>query len=1052
MIFSNAGMATLADSIDDIVRTDDGSNVDSPKYYFDEVNGSRNQDKDNLEGEKPEEGEDNKKDNEEEPEEDEETSVEESSIDETTAEEINTDETTLEETSTEESSSDETSSSIASSETIDLAPEEKIASESDAKEDMVIDSLECEESIASESDVKENVNTINLEIEVNVASDSNTLFGASPNSIKYVLGTRSNIGSFISGYTPPDEYTPGVELPLPTSDKVTPPSGRTFDSWLINGERANAISATSTGEVIVTALYHTNDLYYFGMYPQSATYSDVVDPIAWKRFEFGDNVILVANKLLDTKTYYVAGGNITWEYSDLRNWTNNTFYNTAFNTNEKNAIKEVNNDNSDYPYNRTAGGNNTDDKVFVLNIKEALNLYDSDSERIAKGTPYAKFVDNNGYHLYYNPSTGNSYNWLRSPGMSQDQAQIVWVSGAMTEVYSRSVSENTYGVRPALYLNINSPYLDSVESNIQWNLNGGVLLDESTWLSLTKYKEGYAVTLPEERNFKTKPSDSSFVGWRINDSENIVTAIPASQTGNINLKTLWGYDINWILGAGNDWAPGYVASSSYIQGDTLILPTKDNVVGPIGQELDYWTVNSRQDTAIRPTDSGILNIEAHYKNAKYNIVWDLGTGTDAGTWDSYTPPAKYEYSVGLNLDTLPISSKVKPPTGREFDHWTINGTPGTEISTTDTGEKTIKAIYRNIHYNITWVLGSDASWTGGTAPFDDYEYGVNTPLPVAADLTFTGGKSFGSWAIDGSAPKSNISNTQINDIVVTLVYYGTPQHTIMWNHFTSYGAWSTTTDYIEATTYTEGIEILLPNNAQLIPPTGYVLDYWTINGAQIAGAKIPADLSLNPGDTVTVGAVFKLPAPPPTPGPTPSPPGGGGGSIRGGNNFGDPKTFDLFMLTKLNSSEYEWVKDVAIDNWHIKVKKNTPIAKAFTSSNMYVKYYSDIDNNYIMLRNGIFNIQYLNSNYSFAFDANGKMVTGVINTDYFCKSMTVDLVSSTLIELDKIGVNKFYCYEELGPLEGVLCTNSVIVKNIQYIIDEYGRLVSQVSIPNSIIS
>lgn len=868
------------------------------------------------------------------------------------------------------------------------------------------------------------------------------------NYITYNLGLEPTKGSFVAGYDVPEDYTPGDTMALPPANKVVPPNGRTFVCWIIDGVRATEIPSTATGEVVVTAVYKVNDYYYYGTHPQSTDQSDILDPIRWIPIEIGsDKVMLISHKVLDCKAWGTdANVEKTWADSDFRTYLNGTFYTNSFNDGERNQIQQVTIKTPDNG--ARDGGPDTLDRVFALSKEEVEYAFNNASDRRAKASRYV--ADIPGAII---DSMGNGSYWLRTPNSATAAPYNISIVNGSGDISDSDNSDDCMTIRPAIYLKATNSVYDANKSNITWTMNGGEWITESIWRYMTKYSEGQKITLPTEKNLKPR-TGMTFAGWYLNGTR--VTEIKETQTGNINLIAGWAYNINWVLGAGNSWRPGYVASASYISGEGLTLPASTSIIVPTGRVFDYWTVNGNPATKISTTQTGEVTVEAHYKNAEYEITWDLGTGADAGTWNSYTPPATYEYSVGLNLNTLPMSSKVKPPVGREFDHWTINGAPGTEISTTDTGEKTIKAIYRNLHYHITWQLGSNASWTGGAAPFDDYEYGANTALPTTG-ITFTGGKSFGSWAINGDAPKTNIPNNQINDIVVTLVYSGTPQYPIVWDLSGPGGStWDTTADYSRGTQYTEGVEIPLPNNNQLIPPAGYVLDKWTINDAPITNAKIPADLSLNPGDTVTVGAVFKLPTPPPppptpAPGPTPSPYSGGGGSGRGGNYLGDPKTFDVYIFTNLKSNEYEWIKDVATDNWQIKVKKDTPIARAFKSSNMYVKYYSDIDNNYIMLKDGIFCIQYLNANYSFAFDANGKMVKGIINTDYFCKGMSVDLVSSSFIELNKIGVNKFYCYEELGNLEGAICTNSVIVGNIQYIIDEYGRLLSLVSIHNNII-
>ena len=910
-----------------------------------------------------------------------------------------------------------------------------------------IDLSKIDEYIASASEL-ENLGTNQNESTIDKAtiSDTEHLFGAGPNSIEYNLGTKSNVGSFVAGYTPPEDYTPGVDTDLPPADKIIPPAGRTFICWMVDDERVSKVGAAASGKVVATAVYRVDKDFYFGMYPQSSTLSTVVDPIKWVLHEHDDKVIAISKKAIDYKPFHNVEVDITWADCDLRDWTANSFYPNAFNADEKNVIEEVINQNRENPVTHVSSGIDTTDRVFVLDYFQGFIYFKPDvgwanDDRKRQGTPYVKYKG------------GINLNWpTRTMGSSGHKVVTVLNSGYIAPGSAtqpeNGVSVNVVmGFVPAMFLDMDEPLYNAPERNITWILDGAEWLDESTWVDY-KYREGYEVTLPEERNFKSKPTDSNFLGWRINDSASIVTAIPASQTGNINLKTLWGYDINWILGAGNDWAPGYVASSSYIFGETLMLPTKDNVVGPTGQELDYWTVNSRQDTAIRPTDTGVLDIEAHYKNANYQITWDLGTGTNAGSWDNYTPPENYEYGTGLDLNALPMSSKVKPPRGREFDHWNIGGTPGTVISGTDYGPKTIQAVYRNIIYNIDWNI-QDASWVSGSPPYSDYEYSVGRTLPNASTLDIPAGKTFGYWTVNGYQTNT-INNTKTGEVKVVLVYSGTPQHNIMWD--LGFGNIDTL-KYSQAMQYTEGVAMPLPVNEQMIPPTGQELDHWTVN--DVVMTEIPATFNVD----ATIKAFYRTPAPPPTPAPTPgpTPPGGDGGGRSSGGSFygsyGTSTVIDKIIFTYLQTGEYEWIKNFTNNNWGIKVKKTTAIARALINGgSAYVKYYDEIDDNYIRLKNGIFNLRYLDCYASFAFDVNGNMMTGVVDTSYACNLLVLDVATAKFNEVGTFSLAKFYCCEEKNAFEGLMWSEAVIVKNVSYTFDEYGRITSQTNLINNVIT
>ena len=105
-----------------------------------------------------------------------------------------------------------------------------------------------------------------------------------------------------------------------------------------------------------------------------------------------------------------------------------------------------NEDNSEY---RTSGGNDTEDKVFLLSEKEAETLFSNDDERIAKATGYA---EKSG--VYVNEEKAADW-WLRSPGDYSDYAAEVLSNGwVFRDGYF--VNRSTEGVRPALHLNLQS--------------------------------------------------------------------------------------------------------------------------------------------------------------------------------------------------------------------------------------------------------------------------------------------------------------------------------------------------------------------------------------------------------------------------------------------------------------------------------------------------------------------------------------------------------------------------------------------------------------------
>ena len=163
----------------------------------------------------------------------------------------------------------------------------------------------------------------------------------------------------------------------------------------------------------------------------------------------GNQVLLLSKYVLDAKPYNKELKAVTWETSDIRQWLNNEFYTTAFNKAEKAKIQTSlikNEDNSEYG---TDGGNDTEDKVFLLSEKEADTLFSNDEERIAQATEYAQksgcYVDVDKVAWW----------WLRSPGGYGDSAAEVAMGGWVSRD-GYDVDRYDDGVRPALYLNLQS--------------------------------------------------------------------------------------------------------------------------------------------------------------------------------------------------------------------------------------------------------------------------------------------------------------------------------------------------------------------------------------------------------------------------------------------------------------------------------------------------------------------------------------------------------------------------------------------------------------------
>lgn len=134
----------------------------------------------------------------------------------------------------------------------------------------------------------------------------------------------------------------------------------------------------------------------FGIYPQTASGDDAT-PIEWLVLDIiGNEALLMSRYGLDAIPYNTSRTAITWDECSLRKWLNDDFIRCAFDDDEQAAILTSdipNNDKQQYSDWETNGGNNTQDKLFLLSYAQATQT--SADEPLAEeqpATPIAGFT------------------------------------------------------------------------------------------------------------------------------------------------------------------------------------------------------------------------------------------------------------------------------------------------------------------------------------------------------------------------------------------------------------------------------------------------------------------------------------------------------------------------------------------------------------------------------------------------------------------------------------------------------------------------------------
>ena len=208
----------------------------------------------------------------------------------------------------------------------------------------------------------------------------------------------------------------------------------TSEATVTETTAGTVVTETTVDEPVQVFEYIT-----FGHYEQDGDESNGPEPIEWMVLSEEDGrMLLLSRYILDYQAYNVDYDDVTWETCTLRKWLNEDFYNAAFDASEQEQILTVTNSNPENvsPYSNSVGGNDTEDKIFLLSSDEADTLFINDDARAV--------VDCDWW-------------WLRSPGYINNRAAVVLTIG---EIYNHGhiVSFNYYdhGVRPAFWLDLDT--------------------------------------------------------------------------------------------------------------------------------------------------------------------------------------------------------------------------------------------------------------------------------------------------------------------------------------------------------------------------------------------------------------------------------------------------------------------------------------------------------------------------------------------------------------------------------------------------------------------
>jgi len=177
--------------------------------------------------------------------------------------------------------------------------------------------------------------------------------------------------------------------------------------------------------------------------------------INWEVLEVIDShaLIITENLLMMGLGAYGYTRSATWETSFIRDYLNNEFYH-RFTPSERLRMRETLVVNERNPwYRSTRGGENTMDRVFLLDINEAVHYFGDSGqlENRPDGTMYIYDEFNSVRRTAFDDGSFWFY-WLRTTGSTNDLAAGVDGAGNIN-IFGTGIN-NQGGVRPVVWINL----------------------------------------------------------------------------------------------------------------------------------------------------------------------------------------------------------------------------------------------------------------------------------------------------------------------------------------------------------------------------------------------------------------------------------------------------------------------------------------------------------------------------------------------------------------------------------------------------------------------
>ncbi|MBR3288976.1 MAG: hypothetical protein IKI71_04365, partial [Lachnospiraceae bacterium] len=181
--------------------------------------------------------------------------------------------------------------------------------------------------------------------------------------------------------------------------------------------------------------------------------------------------------------------------------------------------------------------------------------------------------------------------------------------------------------------------------------------------------------------------------------------------------------------------------------------------------------------------------------------------------------------------------------------------------------------------------------------------------------------------------------------------------------------------------------------------------------------------------------------------------GGGGGSGGGGGGGGGgtlpragglPGAIDSILNSIIISNVGAWVYYPEENAWGYKIPVDDTIAQAIIKDkDLNTKYALVDDGSSIQLKNGVYRISDMLTDYYYAFNDKARMATGFMVTTEDTKMYALNQETNKIELVGYAEPGKYY-FMESGPYMGAMCTRPITINNITYIFDGSGRIIMEI--------